>query len=131
MLKKLSIVFSAGALGGLVNSLTVWIFGRLGITKAFGVAIAPAFTPKWLYPRVVWGGIWGLLFLLPVFKNHPFLQGLIFSLGPTLIQLFVVFPEKAHKGIMGLELGTLTPLFVLFFNAVWGVVAAYWIKASR
>ncbi len=131
MLKKLSIVFSAGAFGGLINSLTVWIFGQAGITKALGVAIAPALSPKWLYPRIVWGGLWGLLFILPILKNRPFIQGLLFSLGPTIVQLFVVFPQKAHKGMLGLDLGTLTPLFVIFFNAVWGVVAAYWIKASK
>jgi hypothetical protein len=27
-------------------------------------------------------------------------------------------------------LGTLTPVFVLFFNAVWGVAAALWLWAS-
>ncbi|RMG69803.1 MAG: hypothetical protein D6710_08190, partial [Nitrospirae bacterium] len=114
MLKKLSIVFSAGAFGGLINSLTVWIFGQAGITKALGVAIAPALSPKWLYPRIVWGGLWGLLFILPILKNRPFIQGLLFSLGPTIVQLFVVFPQKAHKGMLGLDLGTLTPLFVIF-----------------
>jgi hypothetical protein len=52
------------------------------------------------------------------------------SLGPSAVQLFVVFPVKAQKGMMGLELGTLVPLFVLFYNAVWGVAAAYWLKYS-
>jgi hypothetical protein len=52
-------------------------------------------------------------------------QGLLLSLGPTLVQLFIVFPLKADKGVMGLDLGVFTPLFVIFFNAVWGLVAAY------
>jgi hypothetical protein len=42
--------------------------------------------------------------------------------------LFVVFPLKAGKGMGGLELGTLTPLFVLIFNWVWGAAAACWLK---
>ena len=29
---------------------------------------------------------------------------------------------------MGMDLGSLTPLFVLLFNAVWGLGAAYWLK---
>jgi hypothetical protein len=62
--KKTSLVFAAGCLGGLVNSLAVWIFGDFGITAALGVKIAPQLSPAWLYPRLVWGGIWGLLFLL-------------------------------------------------------------------
>ena len=128
--KKLSLVFAAGALGGLVNSTVLWLFGRAGITAELGVKLAPAITPAWLYPRLVWGGIWGILFLLPLAQNRPFQQGLLISLGPTIVQLFVIFPYQLNKGMMGLELGTLTPLFVLFFNAVWGVAAALWLWAS-
>jgi len=93
------------------------------------VSIAPALTPGWLYPRIVWGGIWGALFLLPL-KGGPATRGIIWSIGPTLVQLFVVFPYKAGKGMMGLELGTLTPLIVVILNIVWGIAAAYYLKAT-
>jgi len=126
--RKSSMMFGAGCLGGLVNSLVVWIFGWYGITAAFGVKIAPQLSAPWLYPRIVWGGIWGLLFLLPLMKKSIFLRGLIFSLGPTLVQLFIVFPMKASKGVMGFDLGSLTPLAVVVFNAVWGVTAAIWLR---
>jgi hypothetical protein len=56
------------------------------------------------------------------------MRGLVLSLGPTIAQLFIVFPFKVNKGLLGLDLGALTPLFVLFFNAVWGVTAAYWLR---
>ena len=127
-LRKLSMVFSAGCAGGLANSLVVWLFGLLGITTALGVNIVPSLTPAWLYPRVVWGGIWGLLFLLPFLKNSFVKRGLLYSLGPTIIQLFVIMPFQAQKGILGLDVGTLNPLFVLFFNAIWGLKAAYLLK---
>jgi hypothetical protein len=126
--KKLSLVFAAGCFGGLLNSLAVWIFGELGITSALGVKIAPALTAAWLYPRLVWGGIWGLLFLLPLLQRRYLYRGLIFSLGPTIVQLFIVFPMKANKGVMGLDLGMLTPLLVFVFNAIWGLAAAIWLK---
>jgi hypothetical protein len=130
--KNISMVFAAGCLGGLVNSLAVWIFGDLGINAALGVKIAPALTPQWLYPRIVWGGIWGFLFLLPLMRSRILSRGIIFSLGPTLVQLFVVFPLKAGKGYMGLDLGTLTPLLVFIFNAIWGITTAIWLRwASR
>lgn len=125
--QRLSLVFAAGCLGALVNSLTVWLFGVAGLTRALGVGIAPALTPAWLYPRIVWGGLWGALFLLPRPDLVWWLRGLLFSLGPTAVQLFIVFPLKADKGMGGLALGALTPLLVLFFNAVWGVVAAWWL----
>lgn len=127
---RLGNAFAAGSLGGLANALVVWLAGNLGITAALGVAIAPALTTAMLYQRMVWGGIWGFIFLLPFFKGSIFWRGLIWSLGPTLVQLWVVFPMKAGKGQMGLELGLLTPLFVVFFNAVWGWVAALWLRAA-
>jgi hypothetical protein len=126
--RNTSLVFAAGCLGALLNSLAVWIFGELGITAALGVKIAPQLSPAFLYPRLVWGGIWGLLFLLPLMQRRIFSRGLIFSLGPTLVQLFFVFPVKANKGAMGLDLGLLTPLFVVVFNAIWGWTAAIWLK---
>ena len=129
--QRISVLFAAGCFGGLLNSLVVWGAGRQGLTQTLGVKIAPALTPAWLYPRLVWGGIWGVLFLLPVLSRSPLSKGLLLSLGPTLAQLLWVFPLKAHKGYWGLELGVLTPAFVLFFNAVWGIAAGYWLKWSR
>ena len=125
---KLSMVFAAGCLGGVANSLAVWAFGRAGITAAAGVSIAPVLTPVWLYPRIVWGGIWGVLLLAPILGNRWLLRGLLLSLAPTAVQLLVVFPLKAGKGAFGLDLGTWTPAFVLLFNAVWGIAAALWLR---
>lgn len=130
-MKKILICFAAGCLGALANSLTVWFFGDYGITKALNVAIAPALTPGWLYPRIVWGGIWGLLFITPVLNSHSIRKGLLLSLFPTLIQLLVVFPIKAKKGYMGFDLGVFTPLFVVFFNMVWGVVTSIAVRSSK
>jgi hypothetical protein len=128
MARNLSLVFAAGVLGGLINGLAVWAFGEFGITAAAGVKIAPTLTPAFLYPRLVWGGIWGILFLLPMMRTSIWSRGFIYSLGPTLVQLFVVFPMKAQKGVMGLELGMLTPVFVVVFNAIWGWTAAIWLR---
>lgn len=130
-LKNLSLAFTAGCLGGLMNSFAVWLFGALGINQALGVSIAPKLTPAWLYPRMVWGGLWGFLFLLPLKGLTYTTRGLLLSLGPSMGQLLIVFPFRAQKGFFGLQLGYLTPLMVLFFNAVWGVYAAYWLKATR
>lgn len=127
-LRTLTLVFAAGCLGGAFNGLAVWGFGVAGITAAAGVEIAPALTPAWFYPRVVWGGIWGLLFILPVLKGRDVFRALLLSFGPTLVQLLVVFPVKADKGLFGLDLGIWTPAFVVFFNAVWALTAAMWLK---
>jgi hypothetical protein len=120
--------FGLGSLGGLVNSLVVWLFGVVGINSALNVAIHPTLSASWLYPRVVWGGIWGAMFFIPKLHKSPWSSALIASFGPTLVMLFVVFPYKAHKGMGGLELGLLTPLLVVFFNYIWGLTVTLGLK---
>jgi hypothetical protein len=128
MMRNLSLVLVAGCWGALLNSLAVWLFGLLGIAPALGVQIAPPLTPAFLYPRLVWGGLWGLLFLAPLPRWSFPARGLLFSLAPTLMQLFLVFPVMAHKGVLGLQLGYLTPVMVVFYNAIWGYGAGWWLN---
>jgi hypothetical protein len=129
--KNLSLVFVAGLWGGLFNCLAVWLFGWLGIPQALGVQIAPPLTTGLLYSKLVWGGLWGLLFLISLGQVSFLVRGLLFSIGPSLVQLFVVFPFQAQAGVLGLQLGGLTPLFVLFYNVVWGIPAALWLQRAR
>ncbi len=124
----LSEVFSGGCLGGFANGIAVWGFGAIGITKLAGVSITPEISPAFLYPRIVWGGLWGILFLLPFFRRSSTIKGLIYSLAPSLVQLLIIFPYKLGKGLFGLKLGILTPLFVLIFNAIWGISTALWLQ---
>ena len=130
LLKSATLVFGAGSLGGLANSLTLWLLGGYGITASLGVRLAPTLTPAWLYPRLIWGGIWGCLFLLPLLRSKPFKRGLLLSLGPTLVQLFFVFPYHTRHGTMGMGLGALMPVFVIALNALWGIVAALWLRLT-
>jgi len=131
LLTQISLSFVAGLLGGLANSLTLWLFGVVGLNQLLGVALAPTLSPAWLYPRLVWGGLWGWLFLLPMPRLTYPTRGLLLSLGPSLVQMFVVFPFQLGKGVAGIKLGYLTPLLVLVFNAVWGLVASQWLKWAR
>ncbi len=128
--RNLCFVFAAGTLGGLANSVALWAAGKTGLTTALGVKLAPAFKLMWLYPRIVWGGIWGALFLIPLLNRSPVKRGLLMSAGPTLVQLGYIFPKVANKGMLGLGLGTMTPLFVVLFNGIWGITAAYWLSVT-
>ena len=118
-------------MGGLANAIFLWLFGVIGLTAALGVQLAPAFTPPWLYQRLVWGGLWGWLFLIPA-KSLSFpVRALLFSLGPFCVASFVALPFQAHKGVLGLQLGYLTPAFVLFYNAVWGLATGWWLQMTE
>ena len=91
MVKKISSAYVGGALGALVDSLNIWFLGKIGFTALIGVGLRPAFKVEWLYPRLVWGGIWGLLLLLRFFKGSTSLRGILMSFAPTAIMFFVVF----------------------------------------
>ncbi|TVM35771.1 hypothetical protein [Oceanidesulfovibrio marinus] len=125
-IKRIILCLVAGALGGLANSIAVWLFGAVGISQALGFMMAPALNIGWLLPRLFYGALWGLLFLLPFWERRWVLKGLLISLAPTAYMLLVVFP-KLGKGMWGFGAGATAPLFVLFFNAIWGVVAAYFL----
>lgn len=129
-MKNWMLCFAAGAIGALANSLMVWAFGHFGISQSMGVAIAPALTAAWLYPRIVWGGLWGFLFALPL-GNRGFTHAAIMSLFPTAFQLFVVFPYFLGKGVAGISLGALTPVLVLFFNWVWALATVMSLRLAR
>ncbi len=129
-MNALSTYFAAGCFGGLVNSLFVWLAGKYGLTAFMGVDIAPEITAPWLYQRIIWGGLWGFLFFLPFLKDSVARRGLVVSIGPSLVMLLLVFPVQMGKGYWGLDLGQMTPLFVVIANAVWGVSAALWARLS-
>ncbi|MBU4264407.1 MAG: hypothetical protein KKC76_21375 [Proteobacteria bacterium] len=130
MIKKISNAYVGGLLGALVDSFNIWMLGKIGFTAWIGVGLRPEFRPAWLYPRLVWGGIWGLLLLLPIMKSRPIPRGMLMSLVPTAMVYFVMFPEMG-KETFGLGFGLLTPVLVLFLNFIWGIVAASWYEHGR
>lgn len=130
-LKKTLLCFAAGCLGALINSLVSWQAGELGLARWAGVALAPVLSAGWLYPRIVWGGLWGLLFLLPVLKSRFLLKGTLLSLLPTAAQLLYFFPHQTPHGLMGLKLGIWAPVFVLVYNWIWGLATAITLRLSR
>ncbi|KIH78027.1 hypothetical protein SAMN05660860_02300 [Geoalkalibacter ferrihydriticus] len=120
----LATCFCAGLLGGLVYSLTLWAAGFYGFTAAAGVLMTPDFSLPWLYPNLIWGGLWGLVYFPTVasyrHRKHWIRKGLWISLLPALFALLYLYPQVQRQGLLGLELGNFTPLFVLLFHFAWG-----------
>ncbi|MCP8898682.1 hypothetical protein [Gilvimarinus xylanilyticus] len=129
-MRKWLLVYGAGSLGALIAALALWLAGRYGLTDALNVRIAPALSAAWLYPRLVWGGLWGFLLLLPVFGSRWFFKAWVLGLIPALVQLFVIYPYTTGYGVAGLSLGLLTPLVIYLYYVVWAMVAAVTLRLA-
>jgi hypothetical protein len=125
----LSVCFCAGLLGAIASLLVAWLCSSYGLTELADVTWHINFSIGKLYPHMVWGGLWGLLYALTVIhprtRKHWVRKGIIVSLLPTLYHLFVVFPYQTGYGMLGINLGLLTPLFVFLYNLVWGTFTGF------
>ncbi len=131
-ISKLSMTFAAGCVGGLVAALMLYLCGALGLMESYGVKMKPALTLPWLYQHIVWGGLWGLLFGLPILDKVFWVgRGAAFSLIPACAQWFVFYPLISNDGLFGSRLGDNTPFFVLGFCLLWGLMTAWWLRMSR
>ena len=130
LLQRGALYFTAAALGGLAVVITVWSFGQIGVADLFGVAVKPPLAKAFIYKQMVWGGIWGLIFLLPVALKPLWLKGLALTLAPVIVALVVLFP-LGGAGMLGFKLGTLTPLYIFIVNIPWGLVTAYFGRALK
>ena len=119
--RQATLDFAAGALGAIANRIFLLILGALSVIPM------PDVTKLWIYAALVWGGLWGLLFLIP-WKASWWLRGLVFSLGPTAGVWFVIYPYVANMGVLGLGRGIVAPFVPLVANGIWGLVAAWWLE---
>jgi hypothetical protein len=106
----------------------VWSLGAAGITPALGFSMAPEFTFEWLFRRVFASGLWGAIFLIPVYNSFPVKKGALLSILPWLSSALVVFPMRMNVGFWGLGFGIGTPIWTLLFAAVWGITGTLFLS---
>ncbi|MEZ4484466.1 MAG: hypothetical protein R2864_07675 [Syntrophotaleaceae bacterium] len=107
MLRKLSLAYTGGTVAALTACLVFWLLGRDGVTAWLGIGLAPRLTPCWLYGRLIFGGLCGLLLVLPILPNRVPLRGMLISLAPAAYILLVYFP-RAGGGCSASATGALT-----------------------
>ena len=130
--RDLSISFSGGALAGAINAIAFWCIVFYGVADMLHVSLYVPIThdgmKAMLYRQIVWGGLWGLLFGLPLLdKMHWFKRGLIIGLLPSVVVLFFIFPVVLSAGVFGTDYGAFTFVIVLAVNWLWGLIAAGWV----
>lgn len=120
-IKILLLLFAAGGLGGLTSGLLVWALGITGITPALGFDMAPLLTVEWISRRSFASGLWGIIFLIPIYRHSPVIKGVVLGFLPWLSSILIVFPYVMQVGFFGLGFGIGTPAWTLLFAAIWGV----------
>jgi hypothetical protein len=101
-----------------------------GVSDWIGIGMKPEFAAPWVYKRMIWGGIWMLLLLLPVWKRRTVARGMLFSLAPSAMMLLVVFPSMG-KGLFGLGFGMMMPVVVVVLNFIYGIFASWWYSRTK
>ena len=121
MLMKILFVLLAGGFGGLTSGLLVWALGALGVTPTLGFNMVPDLTVGWMGRRVGASAVWGLIFLIPIYRNAPWIKGAVLGLLPWLSSILWVLPQVKGAGFLGMDLGIGTPVWTLFFGVFWGI----------
>jgi hypothetical protein len=117
--RMLTLGFGAGAFGACILVLIYALLGALHVPELIGL---PPPEPRPMLPifyrTVVWGGLWGLLLVVPVLSRLWWLKGMIIGALATLAILFYF-----DRGIM-------TPptrfAYALVLNLIWGLAAGGW-----
>jgi hypothetical protein len=130
MLRNIAIVFTGGAIGGFVTTLVATLIPATGIVEATGSKAAIPMHPMWIlsppdnYRLMVWGGLFGLFFLVPTVKNWNWVTWIIIVAvlaGPyALVTLFWAQSEGTMLAAMpGPWIGVLLYLALLVVLPIW------------
>ena len=130
--KNLSIAFAAGALGGLLAGALLWLLIASGVAAAWHVhMVVPhrAHTiEEMFYREMIWGGVFGLLMVLPILKSKWFIRGLVYALVPFLVMGLWIYPSIDGIGYFGVNIGHWAWALILIVYAFWGIVTALWYR---
>ena len=125
---RMSVAAAAGAVGGVLQTLIIVALSEMSLFQLVGLPFKIPFTLPYLYQRITWGGLWGLLFLIPLLPNTAhWKRGLIFAAGPALASLLFFLPFQDDMGWFGLKMGVVWPVVVVIFALIWGYIAGSWL----
>lgn len=127
-----AVCFVAGLLAAVGSALFIWSCNEWGITNFLGIQISQSLKLKYLYPKMFIGGLWGLLYFfvvgIPRHRRRWVRKGLWFSLIPSAVALFYLYPNVYHKGLAALDLGMFAPLMIIVSNLIWGFLIGFFTR---
>lgn len=125
--RAVALCFAAGAAAGFLKCVAAWLTLRYGVAAQLGAHVVGSLSPVVIYPRVVIGGLWGLLFLLPMARNSILVSGLLWGVVVAAAEL-VLFPLIGGRTPALLNMSVLLALLLWL---VWGLAAAFLLRWIR
>jgi len=116
--RQLTLAFGAGAFGACILAIVAFVLARLGVPERIGASSPPS-DLAFLYRILVWGGIWGFLFVVPVMNRAWWLKGIIIGLLATLTLVLYFAPPLQQAPTAAL-------IYIAVLNAFWGLAAGAW-----
>lgn len=116
--RLLTLGFGSGAFGACVLGLVAFALARLHVPEMLGLPTVERRVPEELYRIVVWGGLWGVLLVVPVMNRAWWLKGAIIGVLAT-VALVVYFNPS-------LRTPPIQIVYALVLNIVWGFAAGLW-----
>ena len=127
-----AVCFTAGLLGAIASSFFLWGCHEWGVFAMLGVKMKQTLDLPTLYPQMMVGGLWGLVYFftvgIPRHRRHWVRKGLYFSLLPSLVAIFYLYPYVYHRGMAGFDLGMFTPLVIVVTHLVWGLFTGFFAR---
>lgn len=118
-LRLFALCYAAGTAGALAEGGAVWVLRQFAVSAGFAAQLAGA-QHGGLYARLVWAGLFGLLFALPMLRSSLLLRGVLVGSLVALLQALII-PLLQHAGLHLLAWST---LWLWLASVVWGIAAA-------
>jgi hypothetical protein len=119
-LRQLTLAFGAGMVGTVFLFLAGRAFTALKVQSLLGFTPnPPPPLPEAAYRPLVWGGIFGLLLVIPLLNRWWWLKGILLGLAPVIAQLLYFNPalKDAPAGRIA---------YSVLIHVIFGLGAALW-----
>jgi hypothetical protein len=121
--RKAVAAFAAGCFGGIAVNAFSLLFGFLNLPRVIGIDLAPDFNLVDLVSDILWGGVWGLAFLIPLLDGMVTIKGIFIGILSFCVQLLVTI-SYVHNHAISVHEPLALIAYLLGLNVFWGVIAS-------
>ena len=121
-LNHILICYAAGSAASLLGLLLWYLVSHSHLINLLSLPNFGGWSITLAQSRLLWGGLWGLLFALPLLKRHPWQRGIWLAIFPCMMTLWT------HDAWSISYFFSLHPLVVIIDHLLWGLACAWLIR---